>query len=62
MESFYLVSDSIKILSIHEPLMLNMGNRISRIYSVIINILKVIKKLRRFKKEMEFNYLYTVTP
>ncbi len=62
MESFYSIPETVKMMSIDEPLVLNMHNRISRIRTVASNTIKVIKKLKKFLKETEFDYLYTVTP
>ena len=62
MESFYPIPDSVKLLSIYEPLELNMHDRASRILTVAKNIVRVIKKLRKFLKKEKFEYLYTATP
>ena len=61
-QSFYSLPDNIDIISINEPLILDMKNRLNRIFSVMKNLCNVIIKLKIFLKMNEFDYLYTVTP
>ena len=61
-KSYYPIPEGVQVVSINEPLILNMNNRASRIFSVAKNLFKMVNKLRRFVKENDFDYLYTVTP
>ena len=45
-QSFYSLPDNIDIISINEPLILDMKNRLNRIFSVMKNLCNVIIKLK----------------
>ncbi|MBE5861852.1 MAG: glycosyltransferase family 4 protein [Lachnospiraceae bacterium] len=60
-KSFYDLPKGIEWISIHEPLVLNMKNRLQRVISVFGNSIRSHRKLKRVLKELSFDYIYTTT-
>ena len=60
-KSFYELPDDIEIISIEEPLILNMKNRFQRIVAVLSNFIKSHYKLKKLLSKIDFDYIYTTT-
>ena len=60
-KTFYDLPDGIDIISIEEPLFLNMNNRLQRVFSVLRNFIKSHYKLKKTLAGIEFDYIYTTT-
>lgn len=61
-ESFYELNENIKIQSLNSPLRLNMHNRFQRVWSLFLNIINSRKKIKRYLKENQFDYIYVTSP
>lgn len=61
-KSFYMLNENIKIESLNLPLILDMNNRIQRIYSVGCSILKTRKYLKEYLNTYNYDYIYVTTP
>ncbi|MEK5418897.1 glycosyltransferase [Paenibacillus sp. FSL L8-0708] len=61
-ESFFTLNDNIKIDRINVPLNLNMNNRIQRIYSLFRNLVSTKKKLTKYSRKTNFDYIYVTSP
>lgn len=61
-ESFYKFPENIKVKSIDTPLILDMNNRVSRIVTVLKNMISSSRRLKKFLKKEEYDYIYTSTP
>jgi len=60
--SFYQIPESVKRVSLHVPLMLDMKDRFQRISAVWSNAIKSHSKLKKYLKNTMFDYIYTTTP
>ena len=61
-ESFYLLPNVVRKVSLGLPMRLNMKNRFQRILSVFCSFFKCKKSLKKVLDGMQFDYIYTTTP
>ena len=59
---FYELPQNLKKISLNCPLHLDMSSRVNRIKSIILNFCKSVYSLKKYLKQIEFDYIYTATP
>lgn len=59
---FYELPGNINKVSLNCPMRLNMSSRVKRIESIVINLILSVKKLKKYLKQIDFDYIYTTTP
>lgn len=60
--SFYRIPNEVRLVSLNEPLNLDMKDRKQRIKEVFVNTWRSHKKLKRVLANIKFDYIYTATP
>ena len=60
--SYYPLPEGITTISLSSPMIMNMGSRWKRIKAVIISLIKIILKLKKALKRIDFDYIYVTSP
>ncbi len=60
--SAYVLDDRVKMDSINAKLKMDMGNRLQRMISAPVNMMKSIPKLRRYLRQHHYDAVYTAFP
>ncbi|MCD1124788.1 glycosyltransferase family 4 protein [Jinshanibacter sp. LJY008] len=61
-DSFYAISDNVKLVSMNNPLILNMNNRLFRIFQIGKSVFTSVKFLRSFIHNNRYDYIYITHP
>jgi len=60
--SYYPIPDKVKIVSLEIPMKLNLNSKLSRIVTILQNLAKSIRLLKKTLRKLDFDYLYVSTP